>query len=243
MLNRCKFCGKKNIIVKKPQDNIFTFFCQSCNILIVEDNNGYKNIFEQIEHSFGYQINLKLRQLDTYMKIYEHNLIDLANKIKEYKEKKNSLWILRNDGKRDLDYFMIEFMRYLHNFLMSLYSLKEKSISLKKHINKRYGDIVSKAEYSKKLQEYKIDEYATYLEKLRRDFTHGIKNEGTAQVTFSYNLGMNETYILINDKDLTIILYEYNIGVKKFYEWFSAKLYNVFSKEIEKTNNLIRKIK
>ena len=51
----------------------------------------------------------------------------------------------------------------------------------------------------------------------------------------------NDTYILLNKKDLTKILYEYNKGVNNFYEWFSKRLYNIFSFEIEKTNKLIRK--
>jgi len=241
MYSNCEYCGNEDITINQTQDNKITVYCNSCKKIFIKDNNEYENIHIEIENSFGFQIHAKLRQLNTYKIFYDRNLIDLANKIKEYKENKNSLWRLKYGGKRELDDFMIDFLRYLHNFLMSLYSLKEKTISLRNHLNKRYGDVIPEVDYSKKLHEFKIEEYAGFLENLRRDFAHGIEDEGTAQISFSYDLMRNDTYILLNKKDLTKILYEYNKGVNNFYEWFSKRLYNIFSFEIEKTNKLIRK--
>ena len=239
--NNCEYCGNEDITIRNNQDNKLIFFCNSCKRIFVNDSNEYKNIHDEIDNSFGYQIHLKLRQMNTYKIIYDRNLIDLANKIKDYKENKSSLWRLKYGGKRDLDDFMIDFLRYFHNYLMSLYSLKEKSISLRNHINKRYGVIIPEEEYTKKLQEFKIDEYAGFLEKVRRDFTHGIEHEGTAQISFLYDFMKDDTFILIKNKDLTKILYKYNKGVENFFKWFSKKLYYTFSYEIEKTNKLIRK--
>ncbi len=196
---------------------------------------------EDYKKTKGWEIHWRLEHLNYYKSFFDSNYIDLLKKIYEYKENLSYFWGLKIDGTRNLDNFMIEFARYLHNYLMSLSSLKNKTSGLRNHLNKNFGLKISDDNYNKKLEEYKIKEFYDFLIELRHAFTHKIKNEGFLQLLFNYDPKNKIGKVLVGEKELENLIKDYKSSTDKFIKWFFNQIQTNFSAEIKQTNLLIEK--
>jgi len=167
------------------------------------------------------EIAQKIEHLGFYKEFFDRNHLGLVMMIYEYKENPH-LW--NEDDPVDrakFSEFKIEFARHLHNYLMSLYSLKEKTLATVNNLNKKYSGLVVKDEdYDEMIEEYRVREYFGFLNSLRNSFTHGCRNEGLEQIEF------HDGYISVGKGNgpLEPILKSYAVSVDKFYQWIIGEL-------------------
>jgi len=192
------------------------------------------------QKSIGWRIHNLLKTLEFYKYFFDQNYLELLLKIFEYKENLSYLYAFKQDGKRNLDYFVKELARYLHNYLMSFYSLLEKTRGTKNHINKRFKTKISDEEYTKKLNEYKTDEYSKFLNKCRKDFAHKTKDEGLSQLSFDFDFKNVRGDIYVGDKSLAEVIMNYNDSINQFYNWYFNTIIEIFADNFEITKRLIQ---
>ena len=169
---------------------------------------GAKEIARKIEH-LGY-----------YKEFFDRNHLALVMAVHEYKENPH-LWNESDPvDKAKFDEFKIEFARHLHNYLMSLYSLKEKTLAVVNNLNKKYGSVVEDEEYDEKIDGFRVNEYFGFLNSLRNAFTHGCTNEGLELIEF------HDGYISvgIGEKGIEPVIKSYRESVDKFYWWIIGEL-------------------
>lgn len=172
----------------------------------------------------------KIEHLGYYKEFFDRNHLALVMKIHEYKENSH-LWNEDDpvDGAK-FDEFKIEFARHLHNYLMSLYSLKEKTLATVNNLNKKYGDrVVKDKDYDDKIEFFKVNEYFGFLNRLRNAFTHGSTNEGLELIEF------HDGYICIGvgNGGIEPILKSYAESVDKFYQWIVEELGHAIGKDVD----------
>ena len=204
-----------------------------------EDKNGL-TLRDKYLNSKGWKIYWKVKNLNDYKKFFDNNFLDLLKKIYEYKNNLTYFWAIKIDGSRNLDDFISDLARHLHNYLMSLYSLKDKTIGLRNHLIKKYDLNLPEVKYQSKLIEYKVDEHYDFLIELRHSFTHGIEKEGLSQITFNLDIKQNSGGILVGEKRLEKIITEYKKSTDQFYKWFFEEIQLFYSEDIKQTNLLIR---
>ena len=195
---------------------------------------------DKYQNSIGWKIHGKIKNLYYYKSFFDSNFLDLLKKIYKYKSNLSYYWAIKSDGSRNLDEFISELARYLHNYLMSLFSLKDKTIALRNHLIKKFELKLPEIEYQSKLKEYMVDEHYEFLIKLRHSFTHGIEQEGLDQLTFRLDGKDNSGHIIIENKKVEKLITEYKESTDKFYDWFFETLKTFYSKDIDQTNQLIK---
>lgn len=206
------------------------------------DTNKTENILalrDKYLNSKGWKIHGKIKNLYYYKSFFDNNFLDLLKKIYEYKGDLIYYWAIKIDGSRNLDDYIKELARYLHNYLMSLYSLKDKTIGLRNHLINRYELNLTEVEYQSKIKEYKVDEHYDFLIKLRHSFTHGTEKEGLTQLTFRLDGKQNTGDIIVGEKKLEKLITDYKKSTNKFYEWFFKEIQTFYSEDIRQTNLLI----
>lgn len=190
--------------------------------------------------SIGWKIHHILKMIEYYKYFFDQNYLDLLIKIFEYKENLSYLYAIKEDGTRNLDDFNKELSKDLHNYLMSLFSLRDKTIGSRNHINNNFGKKISEDEYSNKLNEFKVDEYSDFLKNLRHDFTHGTEEDGLTKLSFVFDFINSRGDIFIGDKSMAAVIMSYNNSINQFYNWFFTSVTDMFSDEFNDTNRLIR---
>lgn len=206
------------------------------------DTNKTENILalrDKYLNSKGWKIHGKIKNLYYYKSFFDNNFLDLLKKIYEYKSNLTYYWAIKIDGSRNLDDYIKDLARYLHNYLMSLYSLKDKTIGLKNHLVNNYELKQSEGEYISKLKKYKVDEHYDFLINLRHSFTHGVEKEGLTQLTFRLDGKQDTGDILVGEKKLDKIITDYKKSTDYFYEWFFDTIQTFYTEDIKQTNQLI----
>lgn len=221
--------------IKKPENNK--------NFKIKDERNRKTSLThdeKEYSNSTGWKIHQHLKMIEFYKYFFDRNYLDLLKKIYEYKENLSYLFAIKSDGSRNLDDFKKELARFLHNYLMSLFSLKDKTMALRNNINNNFNKKISEEEYTNKLIEFKVDEYSSFLKNLRHEFTHGTKKEGLDKLVFSYDLINSLGDIYVGDESIVKVIKNYNSSVNQFYNWLFNLLKDKFSEEFDETSRLIR---
>jgi len=191
-------------------------------------------------NSIGWKIHENLKIIEYYKYFFDQNYLDLLTKIYEYKENLSYLYAMKIDGTRNLDDFLKELSKDLHNYLLSLVSLINKTMGLRNHINKNYDKKISEEDYSSKLNKFKVDEHSNFLKNLRHDFTHKTKEEGLTKLVFVFDPKNMRGDIFIGELSMAKVIMSYNDSMNQFYNWFFTSIINMFSDELNEINRLIR---
>lgn len=215
-------------------------------ILKIKNPEQYRELRIKYENSIGKLITERLIEISTYRYFLDKNFESLLKIIKYYEVNWSDLWAYTNVQaleRKKFDDYQLEFVRMLHNYLMSFYSLKDKTMGLRNHINKKYDNRLSNDEYTSKISEFKVDKYLKLLSDLRNDFTHGIQNEGLLLVEFSIRQESNSTkeiaeiFIRNPKTEIKKVIINYYESSNRFYSWFISNINQKFSKEIEDAIN------
>jgi len=192
--------------------------------------------------------------------ILNRNYLELFIAIKKYK-RNLSIWDLRN--RPQLDKFMREFSRLLHNYILSTYSLVEHTQNLRKKLNQAELD----REFSLKVKALSNYECVKFVKKLRHYFQHfnlplvtatlsfEKKNKGNGGVIrqrvlldkeelLKWNKWKGSRNYIISKKEIDMepILSEYQILIGNFYKWFYAKIEKLYSKELKELGELEKEL-
>ncbi len=207
--------------------------------MVCKKMEGWQDIIDSI----GWKIHNNLKRLNTYKIFFDRDFLDLLKKIYEYKENLSYFWRIKKDGSRNLDDFLIEFNRYLHHFLMSLESLRQETMGLRKHLNKEFGLSISEEKHQKKLEDFNVDEFYELLKNLRHEFAHRREIGGPEQVSCRFYIKNHkgEIYIGSENNNLLDIVKKYKKSIDNYYSWFFSKIESRFSEEIEETKILLQK--
>ncbi len=234
-----KLIGKKELISKKFKKSLD-------NNIKLEDLKPADTLPENLRKdkeylsSTGWLIHQVLKMIEYYKYFFDQNYLDLLIKIFEYKENLSYFYAIKKDGTRNLDDFYKELAKTLHNYLMSLFSLKDKTIGSRNHINNNYDKKISENDYLSKLNEFRVDEYFEFLRNLRHDFTHGTEEDGLSKLSFVFDLKNSRGDIFIGDKSMVKVIMSYNNSINQFYNWFFTTITDLYSDEFNETNRLIR---
>ncbi len=231
--------GKKDIPIKESKKKITNskkLEALKPHIALSKDTLKDKKYISSI----GWKIHHVLKMVEYYKYFFDQNYLDLLIKIFDYKENLSYLYAIKEDGTRNLDDFNKDLSKFLHNYLMSLFSLRDKTIASRNHINNNFEKKISEAEYSNKLNEFRVDEYFEFLKQIRHDFTHGTEEDGLSKLSFVFDLKNSRGDIFIGDKSMVEVIMSYNDSINQFYNWFFTSITNMFSNEFDDTNRLIR---
>ena len=146
-----------------------------------------KNWLEEFERSKTHEIMDIIWDLSIYHGIIESNfrelqgtIVDNENFWSKYPLKPPSMkW-------KEEHHLKIELIRCLHNYLMSIYSLREKADGWKEHLNKGDKDFISEEKYKKTLQKLKVEKRYNQLRRIRNNFAHKRDIEGFRQIDLRY---------------------------------------------------------
>lgn len=204
----------------------------------------YWDLRKKYENSVGYRIYQITNELHDYKYFMDHNLHDLIKGIEYYEKNWSKLWIIKSSaGDRDLDDFMIKFMRVLYNYLNTTYSLYDKTKGWRDSLNNEFSNIISQDEYDGKIREYKVREYGDFIREARNNFTHKTAADQYEYVSFSMSVTKEEgekptiDFTPIN-KQIKEVAISYNKAVTLFHKWFINKLKKLFIKEINEAKDL-----
>lgn len=123
------------------------------------------DLFEQREKLEGIKIVRMMKNLSTCQYILNKNFQELSSSINYY-EKNPDIWNI--DNRKKLDDFQNEFIRYLHNYLASTYSLLQHTRYFCTNLdNSKFND-----EYNKKIGILITNDCLKFIQELRNYITH-----------------------------------------------------------------------
>ena len=130
-------------------------------------NNGKRwlELVNKLESLEGNKILGKLKHLSISQYTFNRNFSELINLIRIY-EKDLSIWSIENRQK--LDALQREFLRLLHNYLSSVYSLIQHTYVFRDNLK---NDEFKKL-YEEEAKKFKVDEIMTFIQDLRTYTQH-----------------------------------------------------------------------
>lgn len=209
-----------------------------------------EDIIQEYENSFGVKLYKMMDELNSYYYFLERNYQKLINQIKYYEKNLDKIWLIEDRSRRNFDIYTIEFMRVLYNYLMSIYSLYDKTKSWRDYLNNQFNEIITNNGYYEKLAELDIGNTYNFLRDLRNDFTHKTAS-GFKHIKFSFTKSRTEhgiktvPYIKFKElnKEVKHIVTSYNKAIGEFHYWFTKILKDLFPEDIEEANRLSKKLK
>ncbi len=224
-------------------------------------NEVYLNAARQLVKMPIYEISLKIRRLKISQYVFEKNCEALLNHI-DYFEQEDSLWDINNREKMDLAH--AELVRLLHNWLASKESLVEHSRKFIKGLNnaKLQEENIQQIESLKGLTNFLTDMRAHVL---HSDLIYPMAVREWTNIASKSNFGNTKTTINFKKRDLlkycakkesreyvenqSEIIYlkkivkDYKNLVEEYYGWLNSRIQELYKKEFEEMEILIRKIR
>lgn len=209
-----------------------------------------EDIIQEYKNSFGVKLYRKIDDLNIYKYFLERNHQKLINQIEYYEKNLNKIWVIEDGRKKNFDIYTIEFLRVLYNYLMSIYSLYDKTKSWRDYLDNQYDEIITKNGYYEKLAELDIGNTYNFLRELRNDFTHTTAS-GFKHIEFSFTKSRTDDgvktipYIIFKkiNKEVKDITTTYNKAIGEFNHWFIEILKDLFPKDMEEADRLSKKLK
>lgn len=229
----------------------------------MKDGEKWSELITKLESSKGNKILSKIKNLAISQYTFNKNYGELINFIKAYEENK-SIWALKNRPK--LDAVQREFLRLLHNYLSSVYSLIQHTLTFR---DKLKNDKFKKF-YNTEASKFKIDEIMGFVKDLRRYAQHYKVPLSKASVsfkaggmevgrgTFKQELLLDKKELLkwgrwtapskkyldkqAKDINLRDLMAEYYNKIQTFYKEIYSKISQLYEKEIKEFVTIEREI-
>ncbi len=226
-----------------------------------EKNYGqsWVELAKQRDKLVGTEIVGKIKHLATSQYALNINHNDLLSLINSY-EADWKIWALENRPK--LEALQREFLRLLHNYLSSIFSLIEHTYAFRKDLNNLELDRF----YDEKLKELRVNESITFLKDLRTFTQHYKLPFVTARLSFTATNpargeGISEQKLILDKNNLIswdrwcadsktflnkqekeinikILIKEYQKLIEDFYDLFYNKVATLYEKEIMELFNI-----
>lgn len=224
-----------------------------------EEGIRWIELAEKREQLEGTKIIMLIEHLATSHYILNLNYHELRGLIDSY-ESDRKIWNVENRPK--LEALQREFLRLLHNFLSSIFSLVEHTYAFRKDLDNSELDSF----YNEKLKELRINECITFLKDLRTFSQHYKLPFVSATLSFTASdskkgdgiteqkLSLDKDNLLKwtrwsspsraflrsqDDKiDIKKIIEEYQALIRNFYNQFYIKAVKLYEKEIMELFNL-----
>ncbi len=229
----------------------------------MDDGKKWFELVNKMESSKGYEILQKERHLLISNYVFHKNAKDLANLIKKY-EKDLSIWDINNRMK--LEEMQHEFLRLLHNYLSSAFSLVEHTYVFKDKLK----NIEFTKFYEENSENFKIDEVLNFIKDLRRYAQHYKLPFSSAVLSFKASdkkdekgtskqellLPLNEllqwerwsspskSFLKKQSKNINLkdVIAEHYGKISKFYKKIYEKINVLYKREIEECTNIEKEI-
>ncbi|MFX0172500.1 MAG: hypothetical protein ACFE9L_11315 [Candidatus Hodarchaeota archaeon] len=141
----------------------------------------------------------------------------------------------------------LEFMRLLHNFILSAFSWIENVRGQRNHLEKHYSNPISLEEYNQKKKELNLGKNHQFLKTLRNQFSHKLEKSAFSQVDFFPSLsndGVNQPIIFKEiKKQVMVVVQEFYSGLQNFYTWFTGQLVVKYADERLEAVNISYRLK
>jgi hypothetical protein len=225
----------------------------------MDKKENINELLIKLERSKGKEIINKINDLSISIFILKRNYEELIKALTYY-ERERSLWDRKNRDK--LDMFMKEFLRLIHNYLASIFSLIEHTQRFKKKINNE--DFSNK--YKIELDKYDLDNFIEFIKDLRHYTQHKNRLPITPTMVIGPSVSRNDwgplkqrIYLkkedllewknwknkskkLINENnkeiELKTLFRKYQDFITNFYQWLYNEITNIYSKEINEAEEI-----
>lgn len=227
-------------------------------ISMSEEGKRWIELAEKRDQLEGTKIIGLIEHLATSQYALNRNYHELMGLINSY-ESDQEIWAVENRPK--LKALQREFLRLLHNFLSSIFSLVEHTYAFRKDLDNSELDSF----YYEKLKELRINECITFLKDLRIFTQHYKLPFVTATLSFKKEGNISEQKLILDkdnllkwtrwsstskifldaqDKEIDVkkIIEEYQALIEKFYDQFYNKAAKLYEKEIMELFNLEKKM-
>lgn len=222
-----------------------------------------RSLSHRIQESKGQEIVNQLDRLAGSRYIVEKNHEQLHAAVDAYDNIDGSWFLHDPDGARDIHH---EFLRCLHNYLASLYTLFEHA----KTFQGRLDDKSIEEQLKKKVAELEIPARGDFLKGLRNDFQHRELLHVNLKERFDNNLDtggqtVERSLILDREKlleftgwtsrartfvdqmddqvDLLEELDTYQQDITALYEWIEDRVRDRYAAELQERDELIRQVR
>jgi hypothetical protein len=225
------------------------------------ENNGprYVELSEQLEELEATEIDRRLQSLHTSFYIVSRNH-EMVMDALEYYQESEELWHLKN--RPALDEFQQEFLRLIHNYIASYYSLYSHTQTIKNSLD----DERLTKRYQEKLSEMDIKEISNFLRRFRAYTQHIQLPPLVAKVeyeTIDRETGEGvERRKLVFDRDKLLeweewrgarsfveefdehidfldVADEYQEAIREFTRWFDRAVREEFSDEFDEYESVV----
>jgi hypothetical protein len=217
---------------------------------------------EELQASEGWKWHVRIGNLATSLTIFRRNTVELMGKIQWFERMEESSTLLDLKNRQELYSFFAEVNRLHHNFLCSVYSLKEHTLRIVEQM-RRKG--VKFEEYDAKKKEVFTDsplakfvqqsrEYITHNEciQLGSVYTWEVDAEEELSIVFDIEemrkwkewKSMSRKFMNSQGKDLQLkeVVKQYSQSVEEFYLWFYQKATSLLRKDIGEAESLMKEI-
>jgi len=228
----------------------------------MKDGEKWIELVNKLEKSEGSKILKMIRHLHISKYTLDKNFEDLIKIIYSY-EIDLSIWSVEN--RKKLDDFQMEFLRLLHNYISSAYSLREHT----RNFNEELGNSKFNSFYNKERDNLRNDEIIAFRKDLRSYTQHYKLPITQVSLKFTRNKkgkgGSSEQKLFLNKKnliswkgwgrlskqylkkqheniDIKKFLLEHQHKVTSFYKRLSGKVSLIYKKEFQECSKLEKEI-
>ena len=223
--------------------------------LLEDDDRSREELIEDLQHSAGAKIRQEVSSLYTTLEIVNKNYQMLKKGSGYHQDKTSELWMT---GNRDrLETFQREYLRLLHNYSASVYSLERQTYT----ILDRYEDEKPglKEQYFQEIRDRGLDTEVDLVKQLRHytqkrelpplaSSMHGKKTEeGTFETEYKlilekeemmdwdeWNSDVRERLEAMDERiDITNLASEFQEKLNGFYDWFNMFVLRMFYNEVK----------
>ncbi len=226
------------------------------------DGKKWLELVKKLDKLEGNEILQKIKHLSISQYTLNKNFDDVVKIIHSY-ETDLSIWSVENRGK--LDAFQIEFLRLLHNYISSAYSLREHTRIFKKDLdNTEFTSF-----YDKERNKLSNDEIIAFRKDLRSYTQHYKLPISNVSLKFTKNKvgkgGLSEQKLFLNKESLLLwkgwgnlskqylkkqskkidikdFLHQHHAKVEGFYRRLYDKVSSIYKKEISEYLKLEKEI-
>jgi hypothetical protein len=208
------------------------------------------SLFKKIQKHKGKEISDLVSALGQTEYILERNFSELQLAIQYYENNFLTLW--NRDNRLQMIGFVREFARVFHNYLSSVYTLIGHTRVFLKHL----GNQTFNSEYEKRKQDLLNNNVIAFTKDLRdygqhygmSMFAASLQLEKVTNFEPSLTMNLQKKELLKWDGwtqqakaylskqpdgiDIKIVTNEYQLDIRKFYEWFHRRLSELYSSEI-----------
>jgi hypothetical protein len=228
-----------------------------------EDWQEFQSLEKELLDSPGWRFEQRLiTNLGTTFHIFQANQFELCKRITWFEEGKDSFQLLDVNKKEQLHSFLREVLRFFHNYLASVATLRDHTRNILKEFEED-GFIIS--DYGDKVAQLFATPESQFIQQSRNYMLHNTciftgsrlhwdqSGEFSLSITFSLkelkewdNWNAKSRQFLeaqTEDPRLLPLIESYTKGVDEFYFWFVRRLEEMHKDELMRSNELKARMK